>query len=210
MFINLYLFLFTCPFISSLLTIIYFLDPLYFKTWKTDYSPWSPWAHPYPTNQPWVTPCTQTKNWRHSPQWWCHSWQSTFVGDILPCTAMISATQRGVRESVRDSQPVRAMVVNWAQPVISCWTFTRNTGLSVKHELSKTQHAIIMRRVGYWITEKKSKKLNFEEFRDICRYVLGLGSEVVCGCAVNVYIRWPWTTRPPLHTPSHWDTGDWS
>lgn len=27
------------------------------------------------------------------------------------------------------------------------------------------------RRVGYWLSEKKMKKLNFQAFADLCRYV---------------------------------------
>lgn len=29
------------------------------------------------------------------------------------------------------------------------------------------------RRVGYWLSEKKMKKLNFQAFADLCRYVFG-------------------------------------
>lgn len=29
------------------------------------------------------------------------------------------------------------------------------------------------RRVGYWLSEKKMKKLNFQAFADLCRYVTG-------------------------------------
>ncbi|CAG10567.1 unnamed protein product [Tetraodon nigroviridis] len=28
------------------------------------------------------------------------------------------------------------------------------------------------RRVGYWLSEKKMKKLNFQAFADLCRYVV--------------------------------------
>lgn len=41
------------------------------------------------------------------------------------------------------------------------------------------------RRVGYWLSEKKMKKLNFQAFADLCRYVcvffkLAVTTNLIC------------------------------
>lgn len=46
---------------------------------------------------------------------------------------------------------------------------TRNTVKKKK----KMQTFLKGRRVGYWLSEKKMKKLNFQAFADLCRYVSG-------------------------------------
>lgn len=41
------------------------------------------------------------------------------------------------------------------------------------------------RRVGYWLSEKKMKKLNFQAFADLCRYVAMSNQNVICVADLN-------------------------